>query len=456
MTPRKQPNAALAGVIEEAGCTYQALAKAVRAVAAEAGQTLHTSPSAVHSWVAGGTPTGRTAAYLAEALTRMLKRKVTVPEIGLGSDSIGEAITIDPLATAADLGRLVMHRRRDFLTLAFSTAAVGLPLTYDHQAAAATLRAARTGGRVGIAEVATVRQLTESFRAADNRLGGGHGLTTATSYLTDTVVPMLQATYPTTEVRRSAYGAAAELATLVGFKMHDVGREGAAQRFYLLGFQLACEADPAGHGAWMLRALTHQALDLGQPLHTVQLAEAGLARARGHVDRKTEALLLVTAARAYGASGQGRDAGRALLAAEDAMLAGAGSDMPGYATASGPVAATVASHMGRTLTEMGDHPAAERHYRSAMTGRLREIHQRTRALTIANIAKSVGAQRRHEEAVALWGQFLDLAGEVSSDRSKKELAILRSTMTAYAKRNITGAAALGERAALVAPRPSIG
>lgn len=453
---RKPPNAALAAVIEEAGCTYQSLAKAVRAIATEAGQTLYTAPSAVHSWIAGGSPTDRTATYIAEALTRMLNRKVTLTEIGPGSDSIGEAITADPLATAADLGRLVMHRRRDFLALAFSATAVGLPLTYDHQAAAATLRAARAGGRVGTTEIATVRQLTESFRTADNRLGGGHGLTTVTSYLTDTVIPMLQATYPTDDVRRSAYGAAAELATLVGWKMHDVGREGAAQRFYLLAFQLACEADPAGHGAWMLRALTHQALDLGQPHHTVELAEAGLARARGEVDRQTEALLLVTAARAYGANGQGRDAARALLAAEDAMLAGAGSAAPGYAAASGPVSATVASHMGKTLTEMGDHRAAERHYRSAVTGRAPETYQRTRALTIANIAKSVGAQRRHEEAVALWAQFLDIAGDVTSDRSRKELATLRSTMTSYAKRRIVGAAALAERAALVPPSPMLG
>ncbi len=452
MTVHKKLNRALAGVIEEAGCTYQALAKAVRFVAAEAGETLHTGPSAVHSWVTGGTPTGGTATYIAESLTRMLKRKVTLSEIGLGSDSIGDAITADPLATAADLGRLVMHRRRDFLALAFSTAAVGLPLTYDHQAAAATLSAARGGGRAGAIEVATVRQLTESFRSADDRLGGGHGLSTVTSYLSDTVIPMLQATYPSDAVRRSAYGAAAELAALVGWKHHDVGREGAAQRFYLLGFQLACEADSVGHGAWMMRALTHQALDLKQPMHTVELAEGALARARGGVDSQTEALLLVTAARAYGASGQGREAARALLAAEDAMLADADDTVPQYAAASGPVASTVASHMGKTLTEMGDHQAAERHYRSAMTGRVPESYQRTRGLTIANVAKSVDAQRRHEEAVALWSQFLDTSDGIASGRSEKELTTLRSTMAVYTKRRIPGAAALAQRAAEASSR----
>ncbi|NUS11743.1 MAG: tetratricopeptide repeat protein [Streptomyces sp.] len=446
MTERKEPNRQLAAVIEEAGCTYEALAKEVRRIAAEAGETLHTSRSAVLSWVRGGTPAGKTAGYLAEALTRIAKRKVTTAEIGLGFPAIGDAMTPDPLATAADLGRLVMFHRRDFLALSFATASVGLPLAYDHQAVAATLRTATSGRRAGAEEVSTVRQVTEMFRSADERLGGGHGLSTVSSYLADAVVPMLQAAFPSEKVRRSAYGAASELATLVGWKCHDLGREGAAQRFYLLAYQLACESDPAGHGAWMMRALTHQALDLKQTTRCVELAEAALSRARGKVDRKTEALLLVTAARAYGASGQTKDAAAALLAAEDAMLA-TGDGVPSYAAASGPVAATVASHTGKTLTEMNDHRAAERYYRAALQDRVPGTYQRVRGLTIANLAKSVASQHRHEEAVLLWNQCLDLMDGVTSDRNKKELTTVRSTMALYSRRGIPGAPELAQRAA---------
>lgn len=339
-----------------------------------------------------------------------------------------------------------MFHRRDFLALAFAAGAIGLPLTYDHQAVAATLRGTTGGRRVGAEEVSTVRQLTEMFRIADERLGGGHGLSTVGSYLADAVVPMLEAAFPSDEVRRSAYGAAAELATLVGWKCHDLGREGAAQRFYLLAYQLACESDPAGHGAWMMRALTHQALDLNQTAHCIELAEAALGRARGKVDRKTEALLLVTAARAYGASGQSKHAAGALLAAEDAMLAG-DDGVPSFAAASGPVAATVASHTGKTLTEMKDHRAAERHYRAALQDRVPSTYQRVRGLTIANLAKAVAAQHRHEEAVILWNQCLDLMDGVASDRNRKELRTVRSAMTVYGRRGIPGAPELAQRAA---------
>ncbi|MFK0016614.1 tetratricopeptide repeat protein [Streptomyces sp. NPDC091027] len=444
MAGGRTPNSALAHVIAESGATYYALAREIRAVAAEAGQRLGTGPSAVAYWVGGGAPSGRTPVYLAEALTRRTKRRVTVAELGLGCEADG-AMEADPLAVIADLGRSVMQRRRDFLGAAFTAAAVGLPLAYDHEAVAATFRAAETGGSVGAAEVAAVRQLTEMFRSVDERMGGGHGLTTVTAYLTDTVAPMLTARFPSATVRSEAFGAAAQLACLVGWKHHDLGREGAAQQYYLLGYQLACEADPNGHAAWMMRALTHQALDLGHPASCPELAEAALGRAVGRVDRQTEALLLVTCARAYGAGGQGTEAARALLAAEDAV-ADMRDPVPSYAAASGPVAATVASHMGKTLTALKDHPAAERHYRRALAGRLPGTYQLKHGLSMADLGRAVAGQHRHEEAVGLWARSLDFMGGVVSDRNRQAVREIRTAAAGYQQRGVTGAGILAQRA----------
>jgi hypothetical protein len=445
LTDSRSANEALARVVAESGCTYQALATTVRTVASEAGEQLATAPSAIAHWVAGGTPTGRTPLYLAEALSRKTHRKVTVAEIGLGSEATGGVMSVDPLATAADLGRAVMQSRRDFLASAFAAAAVGLPLTYDHQAVAATLRAGKTGGRAGASEVATVRHITGVFTAADERLGGGHGLSAVTTYLTDTVVPMLQAHYPSEAVRQDAYGVAAELSYLAAWKYHDLGREGAAQRYYLLGYQLACENDPAGHGAWMMRALAHLALNLKQPDSCVELAEESLRRARGKVDPQTEALLLITSARAYGATGDGRKAAAALLAAEDSML-NTSTPPASFTAATGPVAATVASHTAKTLAELKDHRAAERHHRAALAGRDPEAFRRIHALTLGNLATSVAAQRRHDEAVGIWNQSLDFMDGVASDRHKKDLNKVRTTMASWSRRGIPGAADLAQRA----------
>lgn len=244
-----------------------------------------------------------------------MKRKVTLAEIGLGCAGIGEALGADPLASATDLGRFVMLRRRDFLNAAFATAAVGLPLAHDHEAVAARLRAA---------------ELRPPWRA------------------------------------------------------------------------------------W--------------------------------VDQQTEALLLVTCARAYGAGGESRKAAATLLSAEDAMPTG--DDLvPSYAAASGPVAATVASHTGQTLTEMKDHRAAEKHYRTALKGRVPGTYQRVHGLTMVNLGKSVAAQHRHEEAVALWSRSLDFMDGVTSDRNRKEIRSIQSAAADYRRRGVPGAEPLNRRAA---------
>ncbi|WDN55948.1 hypothetical protein [Streptomyces clavuligerus] len=453
MADRRTPNRRLAAVIAGTGVTYHALACEIRAVAAEAGQRLNTAPSNVAYWVAGGTPSGQTPLYLAEALTRKARRPVTPGEIGLGSPDIGAVLGTDPLATAADLGRSTLLRRRDFLNSAFTATAVTLPLGYDHQAAAATLQAAHRGLRIGSGEVTVVRELTEHFRTADDRLGGGHGLTTATAYLTDTVTPLLAGRFPSAAVRTGAFAAAAQLACLIGWKHHDAGREGAAQKYYLLAFQLACEADPAGLAAWMMRALTHQALDLGHPAGCPELAGEALRRAAGRTDRRTRALLQVTLARAHGAAGDTRQAAAALLAAEDAA-SDTRDPVPSYAAASGPVTATVASHTAKTLTALHDHRAAEQHYRAALAGRAPTAYQRTHALTLANLADTVAAQHRHEEAVHLWHRTLDAMDGVLSHRARTQTHTIRSTAAAYHRRGIPGAGQLQQRAAdLLQGRP---
>ncbi|MFE9743114.1 tetratricopeptide repeat protein [Streptomyces sp. NPDC006477] len=191
--------------------------------------------------------------------------------------------------------------------------------------------------------------------------------------------------------------------------------------------------------------MTHQALDLGHPQSCTELAEEALRRASGKVDRQTEALLLVTCARAYGSSGESGKASAALLAAEDA-LSDTRDPVSSYSAASGPVTATVASHTGKTLTAMKDYSAAERHYRTAMLARTPGTYQRGHALTMVNLGKSVAAQRRHEEAIGLWNRSLDFMDGMASDRSWKEVRSIRRTAALYGRRGVPGAASLDQRA----------
>ncbi|MFI1869433.1 helix-turn-helix domain-containing protein [Streptomyces jumonjinensis] len=446
MAATKQPNSRLREVIESLGCTYEALARDVRRIAAENGETVQPNKSAVSRWVSGSrAPSGRTGQYLADALSRRSGRVVTPVEIGLRAPEEPAMDDRDPVSAATDLGRADVERRRFLAVAAFTTAGVAMPPAYDHEATSRMLRA-RTGRVViGAADIGVVRGITAAFSAADERLGGGHGLTTVTAYLADTAAPMLRARFSSEAVREDAFGAVAELAYLAGWKHHDLGQADAAQRYYQVGYRLACEADPHGHAAWMMRSLALQALKLKQSHHCVDLIESALTRGLGRVDGQTEALLHITHARACVAVGERTRATRALLAAEDALLRADGPQ-PEYSRVSGPAVGTVASHTARALTEMKDFIGTEQQHRDALTRWDPEKYKRVHALTYADLGDSLAAQARADEAVSAWSQALDLMEGMSSERTRKAISSLRPTLAVYQRRGVPGAAELARSA----------
>ncbi|MEU6215309.1 hypothetical protein ABZ891_36100 [Streptomyces sp. NPDC047023] len=153
----------------------------------------------------------------------------------------------------------------------------------------------------------------------------------------------------------------------------------------------------------------------------------------------------MTCTRAYGAAGQSVKAARALLAAEDAVT-DTRDGVPAHSAASGPVAATVASHTGKTLTAMKDHTADERHYRQALAGRAPGTYQRGHGLTMANLGRSAAGQHRHDEAVRPWAKSPDFMGGVVSDRNRQAVREIQAAAARYRRRGVTGAASLNQRA----------
>jgi len=440
----RQRNDRLREAIAASGLGYDGVARAVVRIAAENGEALQTNKSAVAHWVNGVRPNKRTAAYLAEALTRRAGRPVTLAQLGLGSDTGPVLAGSDPVGTASLLGRADMDHREFLAAAVYSSGDVVMPLEYDHEPVARLVLARAGLVRVGPEEIAVVRQITKVFGVADERLGGGHGLSTVAAYLADTAAPILSGRYTDDRTRRDAFGAVAELAWLLGWKHHDLGEEGAAQKYYLLGFQLAAEADPNAHAAWMMRAVAHQALSLKQPRNCLDLVEGALSRAAGYVDGATEALLRITHARAYAALGEKRKAARALLDAEDALGRDDGPQ-PSYSLLMGPAAGTVDSHTARTLTEIGDHAGTEKRHRAAFASWDPAAFPRVHLLTHMDLGDSLAAQGRADEAIASWSRALDMAEGMASVRSTSALASVRSALAMYRRRGVPGAALLERR-----------
>lgn len=448
----RAPNARLLALIREAGWTYGATARAVCQVAAENGQRgLRTNASAVSHWVGGTRPSASTARFLAEALSRKLRRPLHLHELGLPSSRSpsgeGEFLPPDPVAAIARLGKADLDRRTFLASSVYAISALALPLSYSREIAQRGAHARSRTATIGDGEVSAVRDVTTIFTRADELLGGGHGRSAVVEYLSTNVATYCSATFAHEADRRAMFGAAAELAYLVGWKAHDEGLAGLAQRYYLHSFQLAHESDPAAHTGYVLRILAHQALDLGRREYCIDLADAALSRARGHVDAETESLFWLTLARAQAANRSPRRAIAALDRAET-LLTRAGADQPpNWASLGGPPEARLASHSGKALTCLGDLPAAEKQFRRSAACWDAATHPRIHALTLAELAEVQCDQGKVDEACATWSAALDGMAGIRSARTRDSIDSMRRRIAVFRGRGLVAARRLDARAA---------
>lgn len=450
MSEMRARNEALHEMLREAGMTYDQLAREVRLVAAQAGDSLRTNKSAVAHWVKGKMPSPQTAAYIAEIFSRWLGREVQPHELGLGSHTqdgprpvLGLGLGPDPVDMLRRLGEADIHRRSFLANAAYSVAAAALPLgveqatEYGHRA--------RSGQRAGRGEVEAVRDMTKLFTAIDERHGGQHGRTAVVQYLREDVAALCRASFATERDQKEMLSVAATVAYLCGWKAYDAHEHGLAQRYYLQAYALTREAGDELHGAWILRILAHNGMDIRQPEHTLDLAETALARVHGRVDPATEALFAVTRARALANAGRGPEAVAQARAAQDLVLKGEAQAVPHWAALWGVPKATVSSHTAKTFRALGDHANAERHY-AASARRRPGGTQRITALTFAAQGREQALQGHVEQACETWDRSLDLLGGVRSARATEEVAGMRRHLRVFGQRGVRAAMELDERA----------
>ncbi|WP_455351331.1 hypothetical protein [Streptomyces sp. SYSU K217416] len=449
MTTRT-PNHKLRDLVAESGVTYEALATAVRAVAAECGAVLRTNKSAVEHWIAGTAPRGDTGRYLAVALSRRLGRLLTPADLGLAApseadnDTIGLSLGADPLDALLPMWRYELDRRSFLTTSAYSVAAA-LPLSHIQEIAGRTA-AARTGHTAGMAEVSAVRDMIRAFSEMDERHGGQHGRSALVTYMRDDVAALCRARFRTDEVRRQMLSAASRGVHLLGWKSYDAGQQGLAQRFYLQSYALAAESGITGHDGFVMRTMAMQGLKLHRPEHCQGLAETGLNRAKGRVDAQTEALFRVVHAHTLAKVGERR---AALAEAEQArvlLTAAPGDDVPFWALAWGPPAASVYSRTAKVHETLGDHQAAAEQYAHAATSRPAATYARIVALDLVAGAEMHLKRGGIEQACGTWHRAMDHMDGVRSVRTRKAVAGMRSDLARFRARGLRCAAELDERA----------
>ncbi|MGW5682298.1 hypothetical protein [Nonomuraea sp. NPDC003754] len=450
MTTRT-PNHQLRDLVAESGFTYEALAKAVRVVAAEGSIVLRTNKSAVEHWIAGAIPRRDTGRYLATALSRRLGRLLTPADLGLpdvdeaDNDTIGLSLGADPLDALLPMWRFELDRRHFLTASAYSVAASALPLTHLQEIAARTA-AARTGHIVGMAEVAAVRDMISAFSEMDERHGGQHGRSALVTYLLDDVAPLCRGRFRTEEARRQMLSAASRGVHLLGWKSYDAGQQGLAQRYYLQSYALASESGITGHDGFVMRTMAMQGLKLHHPQHCLNLAETGLTRAMGRVDAQTEALFRVMYAHTLAKAGNRCAAFAEAEQARVLLTDAPGDEIPFWALAWGPPAAAVYSRTAKVHETLGDHRAAAEQYALAAASRPAGTYARIVALDLVAAAEMHFKRGSIEQACATWHQAIDHMDGVRSVRTRKAVNRMRADLARFRARGLRCVADLDERA----------
>ena len=451
----RKGNPRLAALIAAAGWSHTQVAAAFVRVARETGaeELFGVGRSHVSHWVAGSKPSGRAPLVLCEALSRRLGRPLTPPELGLPDVTPGPAAAdwrADALVELTDLGRndTDVDRRLLLSGAVYSVAALALPSgTWWPELAARGGARTANATRVGRGDVEAVREMVSAFSRIDQRHGGGHARTAVVQYLTGDVGSRLAGAFGDDAVRRDMFSAASELAYLCGWMAFDNAEHTVAQHYFTVSVKLAAEADDAPMAGHVLRAMAHQAIDLGHVRQGLELARAAMEGPRyARACPRERALFGVVHARSLAATGDRRGAASALVRAENDLAAAEPGDAePGrvffFAEAS------LAHETACTLRESGDLRGAVRAFRRSVRTRKASTFTRTHAVTLGYLGEVQARRGGIEEACATWSTALSAMDGIRSGRTRQVAASMRSVLSPLRRRGIHAVTDVYDRAA---------
>ncbi|MGK5557968.1 tetratricopeptide repeat protein [Actinomadura kijaniata] len=442
-TSGRRRNTALAALLAETGWTNGQFARAVNQVGREVGWSLRYDDSAVCHWLSGTRPRAPVRPLVCEALTRRLGRPVTVQAAGWGSDQaasapIAHSGTLDIVAGLLDLGSADMDpsRRTVLGAIGLYSAALALPQWNEIKGRWEKLRT-DPHTRIGSAEVASVRAMTEHLSRLDDQVGGRTVRPMAAAFLVNTIVPYLRAE-ASHSVRRQMLSAAADHCYLTGYMAMDERADGLAQRYYRKALELAGYAGDHLTYCTTLRGMSVQAVDLRHSSDALHLADAA-AQAAPQAGPRMLAFLVGQQAHAAAQWGDRDTAIKHLQRAEAAM-----DRAESQTTTFGSYdSAALAYHSSQVRYELGDRAASIAALEQADRQR-HSIYRRIRVRHLGTVAERKLELGRLEEACRDWHRMLDDYPDVQSGRCDDRFQTMMALLGRY-RRN-AHAKALHERA----------
>jgi len=208
-------------------------------------------------------------------------------------------------------------RRRDFLSAVGAVAAGGSTEGLERWFPDRGATLARVPDRVGAADVAQLREVTGQLRVLDKRYGGGAALDAARGFA-GWAHGMLAADV-TDAVGRDLRRALADLHGLVGWSMHDAGRQQLAKQHLMQALVLARQAGEPAFAADLIFQMGRVELHRRQPVEVLRLTGLGLVAAEEARCPSAVAMLYGNDAWAYAQLGDDRGVRSGLARAEEEL-----------------------------------------------------------------------------------------------------------------------------------------
>lgn len=427
----KQPNQQLAELLAETGLPRKGLARRVVERGETVGVGLRYDHTSVGRWLAGEQPKPPGPELIAEVLTEVVGRRVSVTDCGMvgGGETadLGLEFSLslaEATASATALWRSDVERRRFLVGASYAVAVYPaasmrwLTMPGPEHPVSSGFRRIRQG------DVDAVRTMTTAFRDLDNRVGGGKVRSSIVHYLHSSVAPLLHGGY-TEPIGRQLFAATAELTKLAGWAAYDLEEHGLAQRYLIQALRMSRAAGDAGLGAEILAAMSHQATYVGRPGDAIDLARAAqiAARTAGLAALESECHM----AEAHGhAARSDRSSCAASINAAERTFERADSARPEWLAYFDH--AYISAKIAHCFRDLGDYARAARFAEQSLD--MSDGYIRGRAFNLCLLASSRAAEDPRE-AVRIGFEALEVAAGLVSRRSLSYLRQVRHRLAPY-------------------------
>ncbi|MFF9188347.1 helix-turn-helix transcriptional regulator [Streptomyces rochei] len=291
---------------------------------------------------------------------------------------------------------------------------------------------ARTGGRVGVAQVADLQQRVHGLRLADDYLAGGDLMRPALRELRRAVRLYREHSYADLTGRQLLVQIG-ELAQIAGWIASDAGQYAEAERIYRLGLSAATQAEDRTLAGNLAGSLAYQLSNTGRELEGLDLSRAALDGAGPDAPAKARALYFDRVAWAHTKAGGAENAQHAMRALGEASEALAEdseeTEEPAYLY--WVDAGELQVMESRVYTELRRPLRAVPLLREVL-GKYDATHTRELALYLSWLAVAYADANEPEEAAAVAERVLSLSADVASERTAERVRVVLARLAEYA------------------------